>query len=112
MSFDSTGDISDDHVAFPSKFDLDDEVYFIPPAKDCNQHSIARQVKRGRITAIRFTKTKVLHDIVDNYYGHMFKNVDSALVFEDRSEAETSLYSLKKGRSDIDRKSEPDISGN
>ena len=34
----------------------------------------------GMIVGIRFTKAKVFYDVVDDYYGYLFDNIDSSKV--------------------------------
>ncbi len=65
---------------FPCTYTHDQQVSFIPMHRDCERLAIAHSLLRGRIIGIRFTKAKVLFDIVDDYYGELFRDVDSAKV--------------------------------
>lgn len=75
-------------TTFPSVYDIGDEVVFFPMASHVEEYNICRKPKLGTIKAIRFTEAKVLHDIVDDYYGYMFENVDSAYLFDSYDEAQ------------------------
>ena len=67
-------------ATFESHFDIGQEVSFIPSSKQSRQLSITRDSGLGRIVAIRFTKAKVFYDVVDDYYGIIFQNLDSGFV--------------------------------
>jgi len=67
-------------VEFPSLFGIDDKVIFIPSAKQADDMKIVREDSYGTISAVRFTKAKVLYDIIDDYWGKIFKDVDSSFV--------------------------------
>lgn len=67
---------------FYSSFSILENIKFLPPARYCNELSIQKEACDGFIIAIRFTLSKVLYDIVDTYYGILFKDVDSAFVFD------------------------------
>lgn len=65
---------------YPSRFAIEDRISFYPMARQAKELSISREPRIGRIIAIRFSKAKVLYDIVDDYYGYVFKDVDSVYV--------------------------------
>jgi hypothetical protein len=70
---------------FPSAHSIDDIVNFIPMFRQTEELGITMEKQRGRIIAVRFTKAKVFYDIVDDYHGHLFNNVDSIKVFPVKS---------------------------
>ena len=55
-------------------------VNFTPMQWQSKKYDITQAELVGEIIAVRFTKAKVFYDIVDDYWGYMFKNVDSALI--------------------------------
>jgi len=67
-------------VNFSSKFDIDDDVYFLPSAKDLRKECIAAEYRDGTIVKVSFTAAKVFYDILCPYYGKVFTNVDSVRV--------------------------------
>lgn len=54
-----------------------DRVDFIPRTLDCENLMINKTNLSGRITKLKFTEAKVFYDIVDDFWGYMFKNVPS-----------------------------------
>lgn len=66
---------------FESNFNIDDKVLFQPMQRHCDALGIEKSKSFGKIIAIRFTKAKVFYDIIDDYYGRLFDNVDSNYVF-------------------------------
>ena len=65
---------------FNSKLSIDDSVTFIPMFKQSTEMGIAQEEMFGTVVAVRFTKAKVFYDILDDYYGRVFTNVDSSYV--------------------------------
>ena len=65
---------------FDSKLSIDDSVTFIPMFKQSTEIGIAQEEMFGIVVAVRFTKAKVFYDILDDYYGKVFTNVDSSYV--------------------------------
>jgi hypothetical protein len=65
---------------FPSLYTHGDQVSFIPMFRQCRELGISGEPARGQIIGVRFTKAKVFYDIVDDYYGVLFRDVDSAYV--------------------------------
>jgi hypothetical protein len=62
---------------YPSALEIDQRVSFTPMEKHCNEYKIAKDEGFGTIIAIRFTKAKVFYDVVDDYWGILFRDVDS-----------------------------------
>jgi len=58
---------------YPSLFEIGEEVKF--------STSIDSQLMYGEVSAVRFTKAKVFYDILDDYTGEIFDEVDSNNVF-------------------------------
>lgn len=67
--------------AFFSNHSIDDEVEFVPMFRQQNELGISDEVREGKVIAVRFTKPKIFYDILDIYYGIIFKEVDSVKVF-------------------------------
>jgi hypothetical protein len=65
---------------FDSKLSIDDSVTFIPMFKQAKKMGIKQEEIDGTVVAVRFTKAKVFYDILDDYYGKVFTNVDSSYV--------------------------------
>ena len=65
---------------FPSAHSIDDKVDFIPSAKQADDRKITREYRFGTIVKVSFSKAKVFYDILDDYYGDIFANVDSSFV--------------------------------
>lgn len=65
---------------FPSAHSIDDQVDFVPSAKQCDDRKIAREYRFGTIVKVSFSKAKVFYDILDDYYGEIFTDVDSSFV--------------------------------
>lgn len=72
------------HTNFPSRYNIDDKVAFIPMYRHCKKLGIKKDESRGMIIAVRFTKTKVFYDILCEYYGIIFDNVDSSNIIEQK----------------------------
>jgi hypothetical protein len=68
-------------VNFESNYSIDDSITFIPMFKQATEMGIAQEQMEGTIVSIRFTKAKVFYDILDDYYGRVFTNVDSSNVY-------------------------------
>lgn len=66
---------------FFSNFSIDEEVAFVPMYRHCKQMGIEQERTDGKIVAVRFTKSKVFYDILDNYYAKVFENVSSSNVY-------------------------------
>lgn len=73
---------------FESALEIGQEITFIPMERHCEKYSIAKNWGYGIITAVKFTKAKVFYDIVDDYWGILFDNVDSINVNELKIEIE------------------------
>jgi len=67
-------------MELPSKFQIDDNVSFYPMYRHETAMGVSEDKMEGRVVAIRFTQAKVFYDIVDDYYGKIFDNVDSVKV--------------------------------
>lgn len=67
---------------FFSQHSIDDSVDFYPMFKQAKKQGIAQELLQGTIVAVRFTKAKVFYDVISDYYGIVFENVDSAKVFK------------------------------
>ena len=65
---------------FESKLSIDDLITFTPMFKQAKKMGIKQEEMEGIIVAVRFTKAKVFYDILDDYYGKVFTNVDSSYV--------------------------------
>lgn len=65
----------------PCAHNIGDDINFLPMFRHQQKYGIAKEEKYGTIIAVRFTKAKILYDIVDDYYGILFDNVDSCNVF-------------------------------
>lgn len=65
---------------FDSKLSIDDVITFIPMFIQAKKMGIKQEEMRGIVVGIRFTKAKVFYDILDDYYGKVFANVDSSYV--------------------------------
>lgn len=65
---------------FDSKLNIDDSITFTPMFKQATEMGIAQEKMYGKVVAVRFTKAKVFYDILDDYYGKVFTNVDSSYV--------------------------------
>ncbi len=74
---------------FPSALDIDDCVSFVPMAHQAEEHAITREKRFGKVVAVRFTIAKVFYDVLDDYLGIIFKDVDSAMV--EKSESRENL---------------------
>jgi len=64
-------------IEYPSQYEIGDHVRFYPRAKDLIRMAISDELRFGKIVAVRFTEAKVFYDILDDYYGEIFKDVDS-----------------------------------
>ena len=67
-------------MEFPSAHSIDDKVDFVPTAKQADERKITRDYRYGTIVKVSFSKAKVFYDILDDYYGEIFTNVDSSFV--------------------------------
>ena len=65
---------------FDSKLNIDDLITFTPMFKQAKKMGIKQEEIDGTVVAVRFTKAKVFYDILDDYYGKVFTNVDSSYV--------------------------------
>lgn len=65
---------------FDSKLNIDDLITFTPMFRQAKKMGIKQEEMCGIIIAVRFTKAKVFYDILDDYYGKVFTNVDSSYV--------------------------------
>jgi hypothetical protein len=57
-------------IKLTSAYDFDEIVGF-------KRNENEKEHSHGRVVAIRFSKEKVFYDIVDNYYGQIYQNIDS-----------------------------------
>jgi hypothetical protein len=64
-------------MEYTSALEMSQSVRFTPMEKHCVEHHIAKNEGFGIIVGIRFTKAKVFYDIVDDYWGILFRDVDS-----------------------------------
>jgi len=69
-------------MELPSKFQIGDAVEY--------SHYSEGPAKWGVITAVKFTKAKVLYDILDDASGSLSKTIDSVLVNAAMSETPVS----------------------
>lgn len=69
-----------EETSFPAGFAIDDMVEFTPTAKQAENRAITRDYRMGTIVKVSFSKAKVFYDILDDYYGEIFTNVDSSFV--------------------------------
>ena len=65
---------------FDSKLSIDDLITFTPMFRQAKKMGIKQEEIDGTVVAVRFTKAKVFYDILDDYYGKVFTNVDSSYV--------------------------------
>lgn len=65
---------------FPSQMGIGDRVQFKPMARHCEEMSIKSEWGFGEVVAVRFTEAKVFYDVLCDYYGKVFDNVDSVNV--------------------------------
>ena len=79
-------------MKYESLFAIGDKVSFIPMYRHQKRLGIEEETMEGTITAVRFTESKVFYDILDNYYAHLFDNVDSIKV----GETEETIEYLKQ----------------
>lgn len=79
---------------YESQFEIGQEVTFIPTMKDCMNYFIEDEELTGQVVSVKFTKSKVFYDIVDEYYGRLFELVDSANISEG-SELENIIKNFK-----------------
>lgn len=68
---------------YSSFFEIGDNVWFLPMERHIDKLKIIKNYNRGHIINIKFSKSKVFYDIVDDYYGYFFDNIDSINVKED-----------------------------
>lgn len=67
---------------FEAQFDIGTEVLYIPMYKHQQSKGIEGEKLSGMIVAVRFTKAKVMYDILDECSAVIFENVDAANVFK------------------------------
>jgi hypothetical protein len=67
---------------FESKLNIDSNVLFTPMYRHCQEMGIKPGKMYGKVVSVRFTKAKVFYDVLDDYYGKVFSNVDSCNVNE------------------------------
>lgn len=67
---------------FDSKLNIEDSVEFIPMFRQAKKMGIKQEKLWGEVIAVRFTKAKVFYDVLDDYYGKVFKNIESSYVNE------------------------------
>ena len=67
-------------ATFESKIGIGDQVIFTPMYRHGQERGIELSEGFGMVVAIRFSKAKVFYDIVDDYHGIVFDNVDSVKV--------------------------------
>ena len=65
----------------PSSLQIDDNVVFVPMFWQQTEMGIADDKRYGKVVNIKFTKSKVFYDVLDDYYGKIFIEVDSAKVW-------------------------------
>lgn len=64
-----------------SRFGIGEKVEFVPMFRHSQNMGIEQEEMSGEVIAIRFTKSKVFYDILDDYYAKVFDNVESSKVF-------------------------------
>lgn len=67
----------------PSKYGINDKVYFLPMVKQIKEYSVAMEPMCGTVISVRFTISKIFYDILDDYYARIFEGVNSTKVFYD-----------------------------
>ena len=72
--------INEGATEFPSAHSIDDQVEFVPSAKQAEDRNITRDIRLGTVVKVSFSKAKVFYDILDDYYGEIFTNLDSSFV--------------------------------
>jgi hypothetical protein len=60
-----------------ARFSPGDNVTFYPMECHCAKYKIEKEKLYGTVVAVRFTKAKVFYDVIDDYWGKLFDNVDS-----------------------------------
>ena len=82
----------------PSKYTINDEVYFLPMVKHIKEYSVAMEPMFGTIVAVRFTVSKIFYDILDDYYGRIYEGVNSTKVFGDSTQASNAAEKFSSAR--------------
>lgn len=85
---------------FSSLYTHDDRVQFRPMYLNQQEYGIADDWFYGRIVAIRFTKAKVFYDIVDDYRGYLFRDVDSVKVRDGNNVLPTTIVDPNQDTTD------------
>jgi hypothetical protein len=65
---------------FESTYAIGDVVEFIPMYRDRTAFGIDGEKQDGVIVSVRFTKAKVFYDCLSDYYGVLFRDIDSCNV--------------------------------
>lgn len=88
-----------EEATFPSQFGIDDQINFIPSAKQCEDMAIERSPRIGTIVGVRFSKAKVFYDVLDDYYGIIFTKLDSSFVTATQAELQELLATMTEDSS-------------
>lgn len=67
-------------MKLPSAQQINDDVTFRPMYRHQQNLGISDEVMDGKVVSVRFTESKVFYDVYSDYYGKIFKNVDSIKV--------------------------------
>jgi len=69
-----------EETQFPAAHNIGDFVTFTPTAKQCEERMIEREPRFGSIARVSFSKAKVFYDILDDYFGEIFTDIDSSFI--------------------------------
>jgi len=69
-----------EETQFPAAHNIDDLVSFVPSAKQCDDRMIEREYRYGTVVKVSFSKAKVFYDILDDYFGEVFPDIDSSFI--------------------------------
>lgn len=73
---------------FESQFAIGELLYFRPMYRQQQELGISPENLEGQVCAVRFTEAKVFYDLYNNYYGHLFRDVDSCNLSKPKALAE------------------------
>ena len=69
-----------EETQFPSAHNIGDFVTFTPTAKQSDERMIEREPRFGNIVKVSFSKAKVFYDVLDDYFGEIFTDIDSSFI--------------------------------